>query len=340
MLRIYFSSEDIARTRIAVEPDPLWELVLGLQMLRPQRGDLLFTGWRQEAREAVRGARLSRGSMSLVLGLTPTVGYFPDFLNPMAAAHGLEYGLEAIRGTAIPSLERDVRRLAAARKLPDSAWRLAAGEVNVLVKLTDAMQVCFERLVTPYRRAIQTAVGRDRRIRTSAFAHGGVEGMLNSLRPMMTWSAGELCVPGHRDQELRLRGRGLLLIPSYFCVTGPLTMLDPELPPVLIYPVERRADALPYKGAANLAALEALVGTTRAAVLEVVGAREGTITTEMARRVGISAASASEHATVLREAGLISSHRDRNRVMHQLTELGLTLLEKAGSSRDVGSSGH
>ncbi|MFI7705594.1 hypothetical protein [Nonomuraea sp. NPDC049480] len=140
---------------------------------------------------------------------------------------------------------------------------------------TDALRVCYEQLVEPHRLVIETAAGRDRRIRTSAFARGGVEGMLASLRPMMSWSAGELCVPGHRGQEWHLRGRGLLLVPSYFCVGGPLTMLDPELPPVLVYPVQRGVDVLPYNGAASLTALDALAGTTGAAVLDAVGAGEG-----------------------------------------------------------------
>lgn len=167
------------------------------------------------------------------------------------------------------------RRLARVRRAPGSAWRLAAGDVEVLVELTDALRVCYERLVEPHRLVIGTAAGRDRRIRTSAFARGGVEGMLASLRPMMSWSAGELCVPGHRDQEWHLRGRGLLLVPSCFRVGGPLTMLDPELPPVLVYPVQRGVDVLPYSGAASLRALDTLVGTTGAAVLDAVGAGEG-----------------------------------------------------------------
>ncbi|GAA3598798.1 winged helix-turn-helix domain-containing protein [Nonomuraea rosea] len=327
MLRIYFTSDDIARTRIAAGPDPLWELVLSLQMLRPQRGDLLFTSWRKEGSRAVRHARLGE-VLALLLALTPNVGYFPDFLNPIEAVHGLDHGLEALRTTPIPMLKRDVRRLAATHRLPSSARRLADGEPPVLAELTDAMRRCYELIVLPYRRSIDAALEKDRRIHTFALAAGGVEGLLASLRPMMTWSAGELHIPGHRDQELHLQGRGLLLIPSYFCVSGPLTMLDPDLPPVLVYPVERGPDALPTTRASTVpAALGALIGSTRAAVLDAIGTREGTSTTALARHLGISLASASEHTTVLRQSGLISSHRDHNRTLHHLTELGRTLLD-------------
>lgn len=132
-------------------------------------------------------------------------------------------------------------------------------------------------------------------------------------------------VPDHRDQELSLNGRGLLLIPSFFCVSNPLTLLDPALPPVLIYPVPRHPDLLLEHRPA--AALGALIGTTRAAVLDAIGAR-GPTTTELARQVNISTASASEHTTVLRQAGLITSHRQQNRMLHHLTALGHALLNQ------------
>lgn len=74
-------------------------------------------------------------------------------------------------------------------------------------------------------------------------------------------------------------------------------------------------------------ALARLVGRTRAAVL--FAARTRPTTSELARRVGISAASASEHATVLREAGLITTHRHRNTVRHTLTRIGVDLLRVA-----------
>src|SRR2546430_3744573 len=43
MLRIQFTTEDVAHTRIAPRADPLWELVLAVHMLRRQPGDELFT---------------------------------------------------------------------------------------------------------------------------------------------------------------------------------------------------------------------------------------------------------------------------------------------------------
>lgn len=324
MLRIYFTSDDVARTRIAPAPDPLWELIMALQMLRPQEGDLLFREWRSTVRATIRRAALG-DPLQLLLALTPTVGYFPDFLNPSAAIHGLEHGLEAIRRTPKAALGNDMRHLARSRPLPDDAQRLASGEPTGLIELTDTMRACYRLAITPYQRTIDAAVDRDRRLRLNALAANGVEGLLTSLRSTMFWSSGELRIPTHRDQELHLNGRGLLFIPSYFCLT-PTTMLDPALPPVVVYPVAKQ-DTVGQKGHhARTDQLRALIGTTRATLLQALAVHP-TTTTEIARHVGISASTASEHTTVLRQAGLIASYRDRNRVLHHATTLGLALID-------------
>ncbi|WP_067543171.1 ArsR/SmtB family transcription factor [Nocardia crassostreae] len=70
--------------------------------------------------------------------------------------------------------------------------------------------------------------------------------------------------------------------------------------------------------------LSALLGRTRAAVLEAIA--DGGSTTLLAQRLGVSPATASEHAAVLREAGLVASIRVRNSVHHNLTPLGVALL--------------
>ena len=127
------------------------------------------------------------------------------------------------------------------------------------------------------------------------------------------------------DQEMRLDGRGLLLVPSYFCWRYPVTLADPDLPPVLVYPAERAQR--PAAAPSDHRALAALLGGTRAAALAAIG--DGCSTTELARRIGISAAAASQHATVLRNAGLIASHRQRNTMLHSVTSLGASVLQGA-----------
>jgi DNA-binding transcriptional ArsR family regulator len=98
-----------------------------------------------------------------------------------------------------------------------------------------------------------------------------------------------------------------------------------DAPVVIGYPIERNRQEL-----ARRKPLADLLGRTRAAVLGAVNG--GRSTTELARAVGTSIASASQHAAVLRSAGLISTHRTGPSVCHWLTPLGESLLQ--ASSQD------
>lgn len=326
MLRILFTTEDIGRLRFGGAPDPLWELVLSIHMLRGQPGDLLFTQWRKTTARALRSGGLGPGSR-LLNDLTPTLGYFPDFLNPTAAADGLDAGLEAIRSTPITVLARDLQRVSIPPRSLDDARLLMRGDPAALWRLTDAMRAYQDVALAPYQRILFAAVEGDRRMRMHAMLNGGVRALLTSLGPLMQFSGDELRVPGHPHQVIHLNGRGLRLVPSYFCVRHPITLFDAKLPPVLIYPAVRSHDALLMPSAAPHCGLNALIGTTRAAILGAVGL--GCSTTDLARRLRISAANASQHASVLRDAGLITSHRDGSRMVHQTTSLGYALLHAA-----------
>jgi DNA-binding transcriptional ArsR family regulator len=342
VLRILFSTDDLARTRVAPSPDPVWELVLSLHLLqevRPSTGrrpgqaqdrgrDDVIDGWRREVRDALR--RDGRhDAMRLLLGLNPPHSYFPDFLTPSESRYGLAAGLEALRATPAARLRRDLSLLREQRPLPPSAPALARGEPEVLRHLTDAMAAYGAAAVEPYQARVQAAVAADRARRARAVLDGGTEGLLASLRPSMRWAAGVLEVPDYPStRDLHLAGRGLLLVPSFFCHRIPVALVDPTLPPVLVYPVDRLG-GLPSRSEpgtpAQRQALVALLGRTRAQVLAAIG--EGSSTGEIARRLGISPAAASQHATVLRNAGLLVTQRDRNTVLHTLTPLGLAMLE-------------
>jgi hypothetical protein len=127
------------------------------------------------------------------------------------------------------------------------------------------------------------------------------------------------------EHDIHLGGRGLLLVPSVFCWRVPVTLIDPGLPPVLVYPVTRGPDWWqPAAGGRGAKTLANLLGPTRAACLRVI--ENGCTTTELARRTGVSPPTASQHAGALREAGLTASTRRANTMLHTLTPLGAALL--------------
>ncbi|MET9556577.1 helix-turn-helix domain-containing protein [Streptomyces sp. NPDC006645] len=82
--------------------------------------------------------------------------------------------------------------------------------------------------------------------------------------------------------------------------------------------------------AAGGEALAALLGTTRARVLLHVAADPTATATDLVHRLGVSAATVSQHASVLRRSGLITTRRTGGSVHHSVTPLGHAVLDAHG----------
>ncbi|MDT0573596.1 winged helix-turn-helix domain-containing protein [Streptomyces sp. DSM 3412] len=328
MLRIHFTTEDMAHTRLAAEPDVLWEVLLSLHALQKRPGTKEFGLWRDRARGRLLGgtADLSR----MLCELAPPVGYSADFLTPTAGLSCLDEALDILLATPRTRLRADLGDLAPRRSPATWLGALASGDTTVLSTLGEAVRRYHRTALAPYWRPIRAQVEADRALRLHALATGGVARLLTHLHPQARWQPPVLELPYPVDQDLFLNGRGLVLLPSFFCFGIPITLKNPDTPPVLVYPVVRSPGwaagdtARPGPGPRSLTAL---LGRTRATVMQLL-VHAGT-TGELACRADISAASASQHATVLRQAGLISTRRQGNTVRHSLTPLGAELLNSS-----------
>ncbi|MEU0536311.1 winged helix-turn-helix domain-containing protein [Amycolatopsis tolypomycina] len=317
MLRIHFEADDLARTRILEEPDPLWETLLSLHQLQGGAGQAVFGDWRSSVR-----SRLDR-SAGMLFALAPPRGYSVDFLTPVVGTDGLDSGIDGVLSTPRSVFRADLTALAAERRPPAWAPALAEGRLDVLRKLGHSIRQYFSVALASSWSAITGLVRADRLQRGHTMLSHGVEGMLATLHPTVRWRSPVLEVAYPVDQELHLGGRGLLLVPSMFCWQSPVTLLDPGRQPVLVYPVGRRPGW--FGGAPNRSA-EQLLGRTRAAVLEAICELPAPTTSELATELGVSPASASQHATVLRESGLITTDRTGGAARHRPTGFGSALL--------------
>ncbi|WP_405853860.1 winged helix-turn-helix domain-containing protein [Streptomyces sp. NBC_01515] len=321
MLRIHFTDADLVRTRMAAELDPLWEIGLSLHRFQTRQGRWAHAEWYRDTRQRLTETELDRVVRTTLLPLFPRAAYYPDFLNPAEAADGLDAGLAAIVATPVERIRREVEHFASITGAPAWAGRLVEREVRE--DLTDCLRRYYDTAIAPYRERAQARIEAERSIRARALLHGGAEALLRGLGPSIRWQAPVLhVVYPAGDCDLQLGGRGLLLMPSYFCWGWPIALADPSLPPVLVYPLLHE-DPAPT----NTAPLTVLLGRTRAVVLRATAA--GATTGELARAAGVSAPAASQHTTALRDAGLISSHRHGPTVLHTLTPLGASLLRAA-----------
>lgn len=326
MLRIFFTGDDLSRIRLAAGADAMWEILLSLHRLRRPEGTAVFAGWKRQVRPSVPA------SARLLTDLAPATGYAADFLTPTTGTGALASGIEALRSTSRSRLRTDLTELSTrhpGRPVPAWIGRLAAGRLDTLDQLAHAVTSYFDRCMAPYWDALQAQIDRDRAQRRKALAEGGWPKVLETLHPSAQWSFPVLHLDYPADHDIVLDGRGLVLQPSFFCWGPPVALLDPSLTPVLAYPIAHLLDwtgLVSSAGRSRECALTALLGRTRANVLEAV-AMGACSTTQLAARVAIPLQTASRHTTVLRDAGLITTQRLGKRVNHAVTPLGLLLLE-------------
>jgi Helix-turn-helix domain len=325
--RIHFTTADLGRIKIGGSPGPLTETMMALSMLRcPRRPPAWFSGWHDQA-----GARLTAPLKPLVALMPPgTRGV--DLGTLAGESPTIEQSVGALLTMPAEHLLAEMEGLDRLFRLPALAWEVAAGGSEGRLRLADAADAAYRTLVEPYWAQICALLRAEQIFRGQILMHGGVERLLTTLHaPRIRWRPPVLEILLSGSADVYLDGRGIVLAPSLFVGEIPsfhVDLFDEHAVPKLFFPVahEQAAGTRLWDRArpAN-GALAALVGRTRAATLRCIA--EECTTTELAHRTGISLAAASQHATVLRDAGLITTRRHGNTVRHALTAIGLELLQ-------------
>ncbi|MEU8510571.1 hypothetical protein AB0C76_03130 [Kitasatospora sp. NPDC048722] len=321
MLRIHFTEQDLALTRVAPAADMSAELSLSLHLLATGRPESRLGQWREQL------ARRWKPRSAMLFDLfAPTD--LPEFLTVRrdgrdtaeATADGVGHGGgDYLRG------------LGGLRRLTPFARDLASGERRSRLLLGDLTAEYQSAAITPYWERIDAAVAAEHRHRTRQLATAGLDEVLSTLHPAARWHHPVLSLPraDHCLTELHLAGRGLVLQPAVFASGGLLVIAgfdDPAGQPVLVYPVPPDRPLLTDDGTAPPPALTALLGRTRAAALAALAARGPLSTTDLATALAVAPATASQHATILADAGLTTKQRRGGTVVHHLTLLGEVLL--------------
>jgi DNA-binding transcriptional ArsR family regulator len=320
VLRLHFTADDLLRTRFAAAPAPLVEMSLALAAL--QRRDTLFDNWRRES-----GARLPRVGRTL-LQLVPPSAASPLFLDPIS--DGLDDGLDTVLSSPGGFVRRELRRICSAGQ-PITPWIRALDErdPDAWRLLGAAVRSAHGALVEPAWSRVWQSFRGEVAWRGRLIGESGLMAALETLHPAVRWRDTTLEIDTRRQYSVRLAGRGVTLLPSAFLTTRPLVGAHPDGSILVVYPA---LTALPLVEESPVQEpLAELLGRTRAAVLGL--AAEPRTTGQLARELGISAASASEHARTLRAAGLLVTERAGKAVLHSRTSLGDRLIGKASDAR-------
>jgi DNA-binding transcriptional ArsR family regulator len=320
MIRYRFTHDDLLRTRFALSP--LFDLVWSTAALRTPADHAVHRPWIRAARERLRG--LDWALLDAVAN--PDGTYNPDFPSPPPAmpVADLEGELARVRATPPERVVQEVRWAYEGREMPEVLGPLLDDPERGLHRLVDVMAAYWERAIAPWWPAIRTALEADVVHRARRLAAGGTIEVFAGLNHQVRWNEGTLEVDRRADDEVDLRGRGLLLIPAAFAWPEAFAMVDEPWQPTLIYTPRGIGSLWAPRAGQDDAALDALLGRRRAAILRALATPLST--TDLATRLGASPGGVSEHLAVLREAGLLTADRDGRHVLYRRTAAGETLL--------------
>ncbi|HSD80197.1 MAG TPA: DUF5937 family protein, partial [Solirubrobacteraceae bacterium] len=318
MIEFRFGAEDLVRTRFAISP--VMELMWSVDALRDPAGHALHVPWVRAVRR-----RLGDLDVSVLHALTTgPAGYAPDFASPPPASPlaDLDDELRRVAATPPERVERELR-WAYPGGVPPVLRPLLDDPAAALPRLASLMRAYWDRALAPWWPAIRAVAEADVAQRALRLTREGTIGVFDDLHESVRWDHGVLRVVRDYEADVDLRGRGLLLVPAVFAWPRVFAMTDEPWQPALIY-APRGAGELWDPGRRSAAgSLARLLGERRAEILAALGAPAAT--TDLAERLGASAAGVSEHLAVLRDAGLVRARRDGRRVLYVRTDAGESL---------------
>ncbi|MFI6464438.1 DUF5937 family protein [Streptomyces sp. NPDC050528] len=321
-LLLRFRSEELLQCRFAISP--LHETAGALRSLSRSGAAAYHLPWHRQARELVPGLDIEP-----LLALLAVQGYQPDFINPAPDSPFTEIGAELDRVRRTPpekvaaELEEclgpgwDTHRLLVGGQ---AFHRQETGDPSAVRDvLVDMLGRAWSALIEPWWPRLRDVLDADITYRARRLADAGASVVLGELDPKVSWKDGAVRFGTSDSREIDVSGADLVLIPSVFVWPGAAVGFDP---PAVNYPA-RGIHGLWQQGRRSDEALVRLIGRTRAILLTALA--EPASTTGLAARTGIPVSSVSEHLSVLRASGLVSTTRTGRFLVHHRTALGLAL---------------
>ncbi|MEG8279793.1 ArsR/SmtB family transcription factor [Streptomyces sp. AHA2] len=321
MLRIHFTTADLERIRFAPTIGVAAETCYALETVMSRRP--------RASHEAHAGPRDRGADTRPLTSLLEAGGIGPDLLALAGDTPFIDHAVDNLLSVSDSRWQAEFRNITFLPRHASWAHAVAAGRLEERQELVAALRACHRLLVAPsWNRARTELVVMSTR-HSDLMLGGGVDAFFRELEPkLIRWRRPVLEVSYPREVEVRLQGRGLVITPTLFAGNAVSFLWDPldiTQAPRMTVPAVHGAPTSPDSTGSDDAPanLGALLGRTRAAALR--ATVEGVSTTELARRLGISVAAASQHTAILRNARLITTRRRGGSVLHLITPLGAAL---------------
>ena len=325
MIELLFEPGDLARIRFA--RSPMLELVSSVRIADHADRARMHQPWVQSVRGSVSALRLD-----LLQPLLADPRYVPEFLTPPPDRMDTRFDdeLARIRGTSETDVRAQLDLFGGGAPLPEALRSLYENPERHLGQLAAEVRAYWRVAIEPIWARLAGLLDAEIGYRADQLTSGGIVRLLGNLHPELEYAEDTLRIlwPTWQSRN-RLDGAGVLLVPCVFAWPSLLVDTSPQSPTLTYSP---RGVGQVWAGSARSSApsLADLLGRSRAALLAKLDLPLST--TQVARDLGLSAASVSEHLSVLRRSRLVTSRRSGRQVLYQRTALGTDLLGAASGT--------
>ena len=331
VIELLFEPGDLARIRFA--RSPMLELMSSVRVADHADRARMHRPWVQSVRGAVSALRLE-----LLQPLLSEPRYVPEFLMPPPDRMDTRFAdeLDLIRGTPEAEVRAQLDLLGGGAPLPDALLALYENPERHLGRLAAEVQAYWRVAIEPIWSRLAGLLDAEIGYRADQLTSGGI-----------VRAAGEPASgAGVRGRRVADSLAHLAVAESARRSRGAVGAVRVRLAfaagrhqskgATLIY--SPRGVGQVWEGSTRSSAPPAadLLGRSRAALL--VKLDLPLSTTQVARDLGLSAGSVSEHLSVLRRSGLVTSRRSGRQVLYQRTALGTDLLGAASGTRPFGKN--
>nr|WP_237534320.1 winged helix-turn-helix domain-containing protein [Streptomyces sp. SID3343] len=299
--------------------------------------DVLFGRWRR------RTLRSLPGAVEPLRDVVPGPAA-PNFLDVFSDT--LKEGLETVR-SARPALVRsEIERVYAGHPAPPPPWirDLHRGDAHAWRVLLRAQHAAFDAVLRPVWPLVQDLHQAEFTRYALIAAEYGIGAALTALVPGSRFvggvgGVGEVGkvgkvgkvgdvweVDGPGEWDVKLCGRGVVLLPTFHWTGHPLVSWLPDRPLYVTFAAGPGLPPGPAEVGGGDDALAGVLGRTRLDILLLLANEHST--SDVARRLRVSNATVSTHTAALRGAGLITTVRAGRSVVHLRTALGAMLVRR------------
>ena len=329
MITFELSPDVLGNTRFAFSP--LGEVTQSLRLLGAPNPTHLHRRWLRRVRDGLDGVDLE-----LLLSVVPQGRWICSAMVPARVEPGvtIERQLEELTHVSPHTIAEDLALVWEEGGIPRRGRQLLEQGPRAPGLLAEAVWDYWDAGVAPYWSRMCAVLESDVSYRLSRLINEGLYGLMGDIHADVALEGNRLHINKARHADATYTASAMTMVPSVFA--WPTVTLEDGTADIfgLTYPA--RGVGLIWEGLDDRTESESdqlasLLGRTRSAVLRLAAVPMST--THIAKELGQSPAAVSQHLSILRSTGLLTSRRSGKSVLYSQTPLGASIMTAQDRSR-------